>query len=267
MRVHKIKKKNGGTRVIYCPNAAEKAALRKLLPSLSAKVKAACPDNCHGFIPGRSPVTNARSHVNFQYTTCFDLKDFFDNIRPEQVDGLSEQERDACFFRGAPRQGLPTSPAIANIAAAKLDAAILKAIPAGIAYTRYADDLSFSYNNPETTKSLLDLIPVLVRECGFTLNEKKTRTACTRHGRRIITGVGVDSQIHPTRKQKRRLRAALHNGNGPAARGLAAWIDYLKEQGWTLTDMEKLVSDIFGKRLKADRKAVSFDGEGGFYNN
>ena len=58
----------------------------------------------------------------------------------------------------APRQGLPTSPAIANIAASDMDRLIVTFMQhngASIMYTRYADDLTLSTNDPAVVQLIL----------------------------------------------------------------------------------------------------------------
>ena len=123
-------------------------------------------------------------------------------------------------------QGLPTSPILANIAAAKMDEQIVKlSRRAGrfdnrFAYTRYADDLTFSFNDQRLVAILKDAVPRIVAECGFVLNEKKTRLQCADYGRRMVTGIAVDDQVHSRRETKRRLRAAKHQGNAPQVCGL-----------------------------------------------
>lgn len=139
---------------------------------------------------------------------------------------------DACTLRtseqvnGYAGQGLPTSPILANIAAAKMDEQIVKlSRRAGrfdnrFAYTRYADDLTFSFNDQRLVAVLKDAVPRIVAECGFVLNEKKTRLQCADYGRRMVTGIAVDDQVHSRRETKRRLRAAKHQGNAPQVCGL-----------------------------------------------
>jgi len=228
MRNIQIPKKNGTFRIIYIPNKEEKRVLRDVLVDLNNKQKKLCSDCIHGFMPGRSPVTNALSHIGFDYTTCFDLKDFFDTVKKEQVKKyLNKQQLEICFVDGAPRQGLPTSPVVANLAAISLDDAIQKFIKKSnveCVYTRYADDLSFSYNRKEFKNKLLECIPNIISTNGFYVNNKKTRTLCAKSGRRHITGVAVDYlNIYPTRNIKRKLRAAKHQNNYMQARGLLEW--------------------------------------------
>lgn len=94
-----------------------------------------------------------------------DLKDFFDDVGPgdfyrylprtSETQGLIANHvlfMAQAFPDGAARQGLPTSPAIANIAASGMDRDI-KALARqhgrfehSFVYTRYADDLTFSFN-------------------------------------------------------------------------------------------------------------------------
>ena len=228
MKIIKIPKKSGGVRTIYVPDAAEKASLRSIAGAIERKARKLCPEGVvHGFTRGRSPVTNALAHVGYSYTTCFDLQDFFDSVTLNHVKGkLKREEMERVLVGGAARQGLPTSPAVANLAAADMDRAIITwrdKHQLRIAYTRYADDLSFSYDDPAITDMLLRAIPEIVGRCGFRLNVAKTRTMCAKNGRRIITGVAVDGTIHPPRAIKRRLRAAIHQGRQAQARGLAEW--------------------------------------------
>jgi len=241
MHLARIPKRNGTYRVICVPDAPLKASLRGLLSALESKAEEFCPEGvCHGFMRGRSPVTNARMHIGHQFTLSMDLKDFFDSVKPQMVSGkLSKQELEACFIDpgdglGArPLQGLPTSPVVANIAAADMDKAILKALKKHteqVVYTRYADDLTFSFDSAETAEFLKRKIPEIVNRCGFRLAAHKTRLMSAKAGRRHVTGVAVDDDgVHPTRRIKRRLRAAkFQAAHGKpwaarAAKGLEEW--------------------------------------------
>jgi len=230
MRIVKIpKKKKGEFRTIYCPNPEEKSVLRSMAGQISKKAERACPEGvAHGFMRHKSPVTNAEAHVGHKFTLCFDLKNFFDTVTPERLQGkLSKDEMALVIIDGAARQGLPTSPAVANLAASELDKAILKwrdKKKHQVVYTRYADDLAFSYDSQTLTELLKKEIPQIIKRCGFQVNPAKTHCMTATSGRRIITGVAVDNDgIHPTRKMKRKLRAALHQGNRNQAYGLAEW--------------------------------------------
>lgn len=223
-----ITKGNGKSRLIYVPNRQEKATLRSLVSEIAKKALKASPEGvCHGFVHERSPVTNAIAHVGHAFTLCFDLKDFFESVTPDKLSGkISSEVQSLVFVDGAARQGLPTSPAVANLAAASMDHAIIRfrdKRKIQFVYTRYADDLSFSYDDPDLSVLLLKEIPLIVRRCGFAVNEQKTKLQASSSGRRVVTGIGVDDAIHPTREMKRRLRAAIHQGHKNQARGLEEW--------------------------------------------
>jgi hypothetical protein len=243
MKMVAIPKKSGKTRIICVPDADMKAMLRALCGGLEEKARKACPDSVlHGFTRERSPVTNALAHVGHRYTLCLDLADFFDHVTPEKLIGrLKRSEAEQVLIdpgdgRGRRAlQGLPTSPAVANLAAADMDKAILRAIERAklqIIYTRYADDLTFSFDDIDCRPWLLKALPQIVKRCGFALAARKTRFMPQSAGRRHITGVAVDNHgIHPTRAAKRRLRAARHQaslgrkGAPERARGLEQWCE------------------------------------------
>ncbi len=210
--------------------------LKALVPELNAAaLKADKHGVSHGFMPGRSPVTNAMAHRGYAYSLSFDLADWFDTVTLDhlgdtRVGGwLLRVDRDRklsiCFVDGAARQGLPTSPAIANIAASPMDAEIMALRVRGrfgfpFEYSRYADDLTFSYSREGTAKWLLKVIPEIVERHGFKINPAKTKLQCARAGRRMITGVAVDTEVHAPRYIKRKIRAASHRmGRNPWARG------------------------------------------------
>lgn len=226
MKTLKITKRSGGIRTVVCPSKQRKQRCRDMIPMLQRLVQANCNmDVVHGFAQLRSPVTNAMKHIGYQYTISFDLTDFFDNVThnkglanivtPPVPSGRKQWTPYAdLWHNGVAHQGLPTSPIVANLAAAGMDNLILAVIQqlGRCVYTRYADDLTVSFDDP----TLIAILKVKIQECavasGFTINQSKTSLHTAKAGRRIVTGVAVDDTgIHPTRAAKRRLRAARHN--------------------------------------------------------
>jgi hypothetical protein len=239
--VVRISKGNGKFRTIYKPRKDIKLKLQQYVADLEAIALKACPPNVvHGFWPARSCVSNAAMHIGYRFTLCMDLKDFFDHCTATMLHeaashggpGIPTDMRitpdNAC------RQGLPTSPAAANICASKMDWKLYEyCSKAGVVYTRYADDLAFSTNNWENVLELMHFVPRIANEHGFQVNAKKTHTFAANAGRRVVTGVAVDDTgVYPTRKAKRKLRAAKHKAamkpHNPhwkhAAAGLAEWV-------------------------------------------
>ncbi len=222
MQTIQIAKRSGGTRVVYCPERNQKRRLRSRLPMLvklyeDYSHRMALDDVAHGFVAHRSPVTNAMAHRGFRYTLSMDLKDFFDSIHPIHFQGRLKPGLldEICIDPGDGVrrcvQGLPTSPMAANIAALDMDASILRRVESfGICFTRYADDLTFSFNERDVMDWLVREVTDIVEHNLFEVNTAKTRFMSARAGRRTVTGISVDEQIHPPRKMKRRLRAARH---------------------------------------------------------
>lgn len=250
-------------RTIYAPNREEKNRLRQILSELTKKAAKLCPDGvAHGFMFRRSAVTNATAHIGHKYTTVFDLQDFFDSVKIHQLRGkIKEEYLPLVLVDGAARQGLPTSPACANIAASDMDKAILKwrdanASKIQFVYTRYADDMTFSYDDPETKPFLLQEIPKIIGRCGFKVNKDKTRTYAEPF--RVVTGVHVyEDRIAPLRKCKRNLRAALHQGNKNEANGLAEWcklkVPSERSKDSTKDEIESLTSLWKIRKINLDR--------------
>ena len=182
----------------------------------------------YAFIKNKNCALNAMQHIGYRFNLSIDITDFFQSVSLDHVEHLIRADvlRD-CFLHGAPQQGLPTSPAIANIALTPCDKKIVESLAAGgieCVYTRYADDLSFSFDKIEDAQKIEVLASQILSSAQFNINSRKTKLQALTNGRVIINGIGIDADgLHPTRKTKKKLRAALHQGNKDSPRGLIEW--------------------------------------------
>lgn len=199
------------------------------LPYLEERIKELDKfDVCYAFVKDKNCALNALRHVGYKYTLSIDISDFFSSITTVHLKGLIKDNIvEDCFIDGAPQQGLPTSPLIANIALIPCDQKIinaLKTIEPDCVYTRYADDLIFSFDNIKSAIKIKIFVEQILQAKGFKINSGKTKLQNVKNGRIIINGIGVDETgIYATRKTKKKLRAAIHQFNLRSARGLNEW--------------------------------------------
>lgn len=248
-RRFQVPKKTGGVRIISAPMRRLKQVQRWLLDAVLARV--AVHDAAHGFREGRSIVTNAQPHVGARVVVNLDLKDFFPTVTLPRIRGVfralgygeqvatifallaSEPDTVRVALDGAeydvaqgPRrlpQGAPTSPAITNVLCRRLDRRLFRAAQKlGFAYSRYADDLTFSATAREADKAagqLVKQVRFIVAAEGFVPHPNKTRVL--RKGRQQeVTGVVVNDKLGVDRATLRRFRALLHalDKDGPAGK-------------------------------------------------
>jgi retron-type reverse transcriptase len=110
-------------------------------------------------------------------------------------------------------QGAPSSPALANICAWRIDRRLARlAEAAGAAYTRYADDLAFSGDDrfeSSVERFSLHVAAILLEE-GFRANHRKTRIM-RRGVRQYLTGMVANDRVNVVRPDFDRLKATLNN--------------------------------------------------------
>ncbi len=221
-----LPKKSGGKRTITAPDRELKYLQRRMLRGAFDRLLTPeeVGDSVHGFIPGRNIVTNALPHVGHELVVNADIASFFPSIsydlvlkavaRLNDLEGVSlcpaalRMVADLCCYKGALPTGAPTSPAIANLVLRRVDHALVTLCARkGVAYTRYADDLTFSGNGDART--LLPFLAKCLEELDLKLDPKKTNLF--RRGRRqIVTGLVVNVKPNLPRRLRRRLRAAVH---------------------------------------------------------
>ncbi|MBX7222900.1 MAG: RNA-directed DNA polymerase [Blastocatellia bacterium] len=232
-----IPKKTGGVRIISAPKPYLKAAQEWVLQTILERVPV--HPAAHGFLAGHSIVTNAQPHLKADLILNVDLKDFFPSVHYQRVKGLFKSlgyseaaatvfgllctERDTQeveldgerYFVGLSErrlpQGAPTSPAITNLLCRKLDARLHKlAMKHGFAYTRYADDLTFSASGPNTRNlcNVLKGLAAIVTHEGFTINPSKTRVL-RKGDQQEVTGIIVNEKLNLAREVLKKFRAIL----------------------------------------------------------
>ncbi len=285
-----LPKKTGGQRSISAPKPRLKKAQQwvheaVLLPVTSTE---ALGPSAHGFVVSRNVVTNALPHVGKQVVANLDLKDFFPSITFKRVKGifrgLGYSEHVATLLgllcTEPPRvpvvvdgkrlhmalgarvlpQGASTSPALTNLLCRRLDKRLAGlARRHGFAFTRYADDLTFSGDNADALKVLLAQVRRVIVDEGLTENVDKTRVM--RRGRRQeVTGVVVNQRPAVARDEVRVLRAILHRAR---FEGLAAQ----DRQASALAEKRDFVAHLRGRiawvqmvdRPKGDRLRAELD--------
>ncbi len=280
-----VPKKSGGTRELAAPHRDMARAQDWIRENILAKIP--LHDAAHGFVSGRSTLTNAKPHVQRAAVINADLKDFFPSITFPRVKGVFQQlgfspaaatvlallctecprtrvkygERELHVATG-PRalpQGASTSPALSNLVARGMDSRLAGvARKLGWQYTRYADDLTFSADGEASAKTawLLARLRHIVEEENFTVNEKKTRVQ-RRNTQQSVTGIVVNQHPNISRDTVRRLRAILHNAK---TEGLAAQNreNHPHFTGWVegMIAYVKMVNPARGQELRAAFEAL-----------
>lgn len=239
-----VPKRDGTPRLISAPKPELKAAQRWITREITEHLPV--HGAAHGFIVGRSIVSNARVHAGARVLVKLDIKGFYPTVTFRRVKGLlrraglgeqvatlaallaTESPREEVTTHGkvhyvatGPRslpQGAPTSPSITNALCLRLDCRLSGlANKLGCRYTRYADDLAFSWHGTDKSEigTLLRAVKMIVKAEGFTIHPAKTRVM--RSGaRQRITGLVVNGAkdrppARVPRETQRRLRAAIKN--------------------------------------------------------
>jgi RNA-directed DNA polymerase len=258
-----VAKHSGPPRLIEAPKPRLKAVQRKILREILDAVPV--HDCAHGFIAGRSCLGGAHIHAGEAVVAAFDLVQFFPSVGVARIHGifrslgypwsvarvltgLCSTTTPAAVFLSLPEpqrhdgltralyavphlaQGAPTSPALANLAAWRLDRRLHGLARAAAAnYTRYADDLAFSGDAVFTQdiNCFRRNVETIVVDEGFALNAAKTRIM-RRCSRQRVTGIVVNEHCNIGRAEFDALKAILHNcaRHGPAGQNRAAVPDF-----------------------------------------
>ncbi len=197
-----ISKKSGGKRTINVPNTSLDLCQRFIKEKILDNIK--IHPSAHGFVNNKSIITNAKIHLNNEMILNIDLKNFFPSISRKKVyyifnkmcgydNNLSHCLTNLVMYNNGLPQGACTSPIISNIVSFKLDLRLKKlSEKLNLHYSRYADDITFSGEKSVINDRLLSIVKKIIYECGYTINDKKTRFESS-YGRQEVTGLIVNN--------------------------------------------------------------------------
>lgn len=268
-----VPKSSGGKRQLCVPKAQTRAVQDWVFAQILRRVPVSAA--AHGFIRGRSILTNARHHVGKQAVLSIDLEDFFPSISAGTVTGLFRwmgYPQDVAWHlsmlctcpygrRRALPQGSPTSPAISNLICWKLDRRLSGlARKHGLEYTRYGDDITFSGDGEfgDGVGSFVGLVRHICAQEGFRVNRRKTQVM-RRQGRQQVTGIVVNDKPAISRRDVRLLRAVLHNCRTKGVASQNREQDPLfRERLQGKVALVQMVDAEKGARLRADFEAIDW---------
>jgi RNA-directed DNA polymerase len=244
-----IRKRSGGTRTLHAPNDQLKRVQRRIYRRLLRKLKShPCAT---GFEPGQSIVENADPHRGAAVLLKLDIVDFFPSILETEVwqsFRLRGWSRDACDLltklcthNGVLPQGAPTSPKLSNLVNRGLDRALDNIAESFCAnYTRYADDLTFSFaqDEPHQVTDLLYNVRGVLGRMGYEVHHRRKLSVRRSHQRQQVTGLVVngDGRARLPRETRRWLRAVQHR----VATNRIATLSPAQRAGWE--SLERMVN-------------------------
>ena len=292
-----LPKRSGGVRLTEIPKPWLKEMQRRILSGILDRIPV--HPAVHGFVKGRSIATFAAPHVGKRVLLRIDFQDFFPTFpaariqalfrtfgypeavadrlggictnavpqevwsnRPNEIEPSQWQETRTLYARPHLPQGAPTSPALANLTAYRLDCRLSAlAKTAGAVYTRYADDLAFS-GGEEFNRAVgrfATHVAAIAFEEGLSVNHRKTRIM--RQGvRQHLAGVVVNQKTSLRRRDLEVLEAILTNcvRRGPESQNRDAHPNFRAHLEGRIGYVEMINRDK-GRRLRALFEGIKWE--------
>ena len=219
---YRIPKRSGEYRLIQEPFPNLKEIQRWILDNIlmAPGVLKLIPETVTAFMPGRDIILNAQPHMGKETVICMDLKDFFPSINWFQVyvvfadigyrKDVAGMLAHLCTLGGKLPQGAPTSPMLSNIVMLSADRLISRFCESkGIAYSRYADDLTFSMDMKVDYGRLMGYVRTVIKNAGFKINDKKTKVFHRNHSQ-TVTGIVVNDYLQVSRSYRKKIRQEMY---------------------------------------------------------
>jgi len=240
-----IPKRSGGKRLITAP---DKQLKEKQSAILSKLYEIYYPFSefhyAFGGLLFKSIKQSAEKHIGKQVVIRLDIENFFDNIDKETLIRILEEDfkkKDVknpeillrkiekyCFYNDRIPQGAITSPFLSNIYLIVFDKTISSIAKLGYYnYSRYFDDLTFSFNSKKMMMEKLDddkniaKQPLEIGEIIGTVKENLNKLKLklnyekikimTRNKRQSVCNVTVNEKININKKYYKLLRAIKHH--------------------------------------------------------
>jgi hypothetical protein len=191
-------KKDGGLRPIVEPDVKLKRVQREIIARYF-RAEQAHPAAV-AYRKKKSIADHIWPHAGAEILIAADVEDFFPSTRAERVedwwrerdsDGLARLLTLLTTYQGGLPQGAPTSPGLSNFLNRELDERLaLRSRAAGAHYTRYCDDMVFSWRAGQGPPSDFESgVRATLGAFGYQLHPKKGWRVYQRRDEPEITGV------------------------------------------------------------------------------
>jgi hypothetical protein len=205
---YSIKKKNGGTRLIYHPSPCLKTFQYWLVYNVFNYFKIS--RYAFAYDKGCSIKKNASAHLNGNYILHIDIRNFFESINSVHIlDLLTKNSKtlmdlsiaendyklilDLCLYNDHLVIGSVCAPRLSNCVMYDFDEEVDNLITnfGDIIYTRYADDIVLSSREFINNNIINELKRILLKY-RFDINLDKTKFMSNK-GRKIVTGLIINN--------------------------------------------------------------------------
>ncbi|MDM1764056.1 MULTISPECIES: retron St85 family RNA-directed DNA polymerase [unclassified Acinetobacter] len=230
---YEIPKRTSGTRTIAQPIRELKDYQRALIELFQHYFP--IHSSSMAYVKGKDIKSNAEVHSQNIYFLKMDFTDFFNSITPNnfwkacersdlKFDWLEKEVIEKAIFWKPSKYskklilsiGAPSSPFISNFIMYSFDDEITRYCEdKGITYTRYADDMTFSTNIPNSLFILPEQVRgLLIKFYGnaIKINHLKTVFSSKKHNRHV-TGITItnNDELSIGRAKKRYIKHLVHN--------------------------------------------------------
>ncbi|GLQ67330.1 reverse transcriptase family protein [Gluconobacter kondonii] len=207
-----IPKRNGGERTILTPTPLLLYCQRWIDLFILRKIPV--HDAAHGYIAGRSNISNAKIHLGSAQLLSVDISNFFENVNAGKVAYVFQSAgyppavvfllTRLCTYKGHLPQGAASSPQLSNLVMRGFDETLQSyANVRGLRYSRYVDDIVLSgrHIGPNDVNAVEEAL----KQVGLALNPKKIHFQ--RGRKKIVTGISIGSgRLLLPRELRRRYR-------------------------------------------------------------
>ncbi len=229
-----VRKCDGRTRWLETPLPQLKATQHRIYRDILAEIPV--HPRAQAYRPRSSIQTCVSPHVGQRLVLRIDLRNFFGSIHCRRVaslfrragysapiarllsqlccaPGLQDSEAPEELRRSRLPQGAPSSPALSNAIAFRLDRRLSGlSVKLGCQYSRYADDLIFSGDHRWAPRidAFVTTVAAIAMEEGFAVQFRKTRKLRAGTQQRVL-GIVVNERMNLPRRDVEALKATLFN--------------------------------------------------------
>ena len=239
---------NKGFRTLTIPNDFLKEIQRQILSGILYNLPVS--PIAHGSVPGHSPETHAKLHLESQARFRVDIADAFPSttrkmLRKALVPLIRSSEKYrkanvlanalswACTYQNSIPQGSPTGSYVFNLVCYQLDLQLISICQKfQLTLSRYTDDFQFSTKQPKIEKEARKAIVKTIKHYGFQINRKKIKYNTGKAIVPKITGITLlkEARMGLPGKLIERYRAIIFNAtrnkdiNPGQVWGILGWV-------------------------------------------